>query len=246
MIDNIEREIPVASKYYPVPTRQSLSLPSPYALCFILLYLYSAALSNQSLLCLLRLLHRRDDEVEEERVGKGSSAFCWICEKKTSLHSRAVAVFTCWTPFIVITLSTISFNARDFITFLLSLSGHRASLICIQSSTCQCPRVQELRREVKKLLKAFHWLFTLSIVRPFKCFILHNQPPSRFMHRIVFSVWVFDIRHNANCRVRARSFDRRTSIQPKKRSKRVKEISTTEMDNQINTRESQSTHIHAL
>lgn len=163
MIDNIEREIPVASKYYPVPTRQSLPLPSPYVLCFILLYLHSAALSNQSLLCLLRSLHRRDDEVEEGIVRNGSSAFCWICEeKKTSLHSRAVAVFTCWTPFIVITLSTISFNARDFITFLLSLSGHRASLICIQSSTCQCPRVQELRREVKKLLKAFH-SFSLSV-----------------------------------------------------------------------------------
>lgn len=62
----------------------------PYSLCFILLYLYSAALSNQSLLCLLRSLHRRDDEVEEGRLEKGSSAFCWICEeKKTSLHSLA-------------------------------------------------------------------------------------------------------------------------------------------------------------
>lgn len=90
-------------------------------------------------------------------------------------------------------------------------------------------RVQELRREVKKLLKAFHWLFTLSIVRPFKCFILHNQPPSRSMHGIVFSVWVFDIRHNANCRVRARGrlivrrqFNRKREVKGWKRSRLLK------------------------
>lgn len=66
MIDNIEREIPVASNYMCTSTDRQ-SLLCSLAVCFMLFSVFSLSHSNQSLLCLLRCLYgARDDEVEKE------------------------------------------------------------------------------------------------------------------------------------------------------------------------------------